>query len=867
MRIQLFVLIVLMALLSVAAVPLAASPTQISASAEWSQPTASHPLASNPGALLFVENVGQFDPAAHFHVRGQSGGLWLTADALWLTMQRNDEGGMMNDRLPSPVARPSSSVGVNLKLTFVGANPNPRLEPFGRSTTKVSFFTGQNAAQWRPDVPVWSGVRYADLYPGLDLVLASNNGQLQPRLVCKADCSSALEAVRLRVEGAESLTLLDRDAEQSAALSNALDVPLQRSGAEAVLIHTAAGDLTWPLLLVVNQDGAPTRTLTDTPATIGNEIIAPFSASTPMAGPAVMPAYLSYSTFLGGSDWDNGLSIAPDSTGNTYVTGFTYSSDFPTTVGAYDTISNGYWDIFVAKLNPTGSSLLYSTYLGSSNLDTGYSIAVDSTGAAYMAGRAYGSDYPTTVGAYDPTWNGGSDAVVTKLDPTGSALVYSTYLGGSDTDLALSMAVDGTGAVYVTGLVYSADYPTTGGAYDTTANGWGDPFVTKLNAAGSALDYSTYLGGGACVDDLCADMGQDIAVDAAGNAYVVGLTPSSDFPTTLGAYDTSHAGGSCSFGFATYDCRDAFVLQLNATGSALVYSTFLGASRDDLGMSLAIDSSGNAYATGSTASFDFPTTVGAYDTSFGGGYFEGDVFVTKLNPAGNALVYSTYVGDTLDDRAFGLAIDAGGKVYLTGDTLSTNFPTTAGAYDTTHNGGNWDAFLLKLNAAGSALNYSTFLGGMGADEGDGLATSTTGNVYVTGYTDSTDYPTTVTAYDTTYNGGGDAFVTRFFLNNVLVVHNIMMRWEIFRPDELAVRVRILDLEDRAAVPGATVTATFTLPDGVTRQSAVSGAQGWANFHVPTAGGGACTIDVVSVTLDSYTLDIDNSTLNKTIECP
>ena len=330
---------------------------------------------------------------------------------------------------------------------------------------------------------------------------------------------------------------------------------------------------------------------------------------------------------------------------------------------------------------------------------------------------------------------------MTKLNPSGTALVYSTYLGGTNGVAGDAIAVDAAGSAYVTGTAHSTNFPTTPGDFQTTYGGNGDAFVTKLNPKGTALVYSTYLGG------TSYDYGYGIAVDGAGNAYVTGYTASSDFPTTPGAFQTTYAGGN----------GDAFVTKLNPKGTALVYSTYLGGSDSDGGYGIAVDSAGNAYVTGYTASTDFPTTPGAFQTTFGG---NGDAFVTKLNPTGTALVYSTYLGGTRGDLGLGIAVDSAGNAYVTGYTASSDFPTTPGAFQTTY-GGNQDAFVTKLNPKGTALVYSTYLGGTSGDFGLGIAVDSAGNAYVTGGTEFTDFPTTAGAYQTTYGGTYDAFVAKF----------------------------------------------------------------------------------------------------------
>jgi hypothetical protein len=388
--------------------------------------------------------------------------------------------------------------------------------------------------------------------------------------------------------------------------------------------------------------------------------------------------------------------------------------------------------------------LCYSTYLGGNSADEGRSIAVDSSGSAYVTGYTFSTDFPTTTGTFQTTTFGGStDAFVTKLNPTGSALVYSTYLGGGYYDFGHGIAVDASGNAYVTGDTSSTDFPTTAGAFQTTLGGIRNGFVTKLNPSGSAQVYSTYLGGS------YSDAGLGIAADRSGNACVTGLTFSTDFPTTAGAFQPTFGGGGSI---------DAFVTKLNPTGSAQVYSTYLGGSGGDEGLGIAVDASNNAYVTGFTQSTNFPTTSGAFQPTFGG---YNDAFVTKLNATGSApLVYSTYLGGSDFERGFGIAVDTLGNAYVTG-VAGTNFPTTSGAFQTTFGGIIVDAFATKINPTGSApLVYSTYLGGSQFDQANGIAVDASDNAYVTGVTTSTDFPTTSGAFQTTFGGYSDAFVTK-----------------------------------------------------------------------------------------------------------
>ena len=443
---------------------------------------------------------------------------------------------------------------------------------------------------------------------------------------------------------------------------------------------------------------------------------------------------ITYSTYIGGIGNEYSYAVAFDASGNAYVTGPT-DGNFPTTTGAYQTtyLGAGYNDVFVAKLNASGTALVYSTYLGGIDDHYAFGIAVDGSGNAYVTGQTRGS-FPTTSGAYQTTYAGSYESFVTKLDASGATLVYSTFLGGNGAvNSAASIAVDGSGDAYVAGFTLG-NFPTTNGAYQTTFGGISDGFLTKLNASGTALVYSTYLGGSA--DDRCSG----VAVDASGNAYVAGRTTGS-FPTTTGSYQTTFGGS-----------YDVLVTKLNTSGSALVYSTYVGGSGLDNANGIAIDPTGNAYVTGSTTG-GYPTTTAAPQTTFGGG--PDDAFVSKVNASGTTLVYSTYLGGSGQDFAAGIAVDASGEAYVTG-TTSGSYPTTTGAPQTTFGGGS-DAFVTKINAAGTGLVYSTYFGGSTGDSGTGIAIDKGGTAYLTGFTNGS-FPTTTGAYQTTYGGTQDAFV-------------------------------------------------------------------------------------------------------------
>lgn len=398
-------------------------------------------------------------------------------------------------------------------------------------------------------------------------------------------------------------------------------------------------------------------------------------------------------------------------------------------------------DAFISKFNADGSALVYSTYLGGAGEDLAYGLALDSSKNAFVTGYTQSVDFPT-LNAAQPGIASSRDAVVTKLNPSGSALVFSTYHGGDDHDEGKAIAVDSSGNAYVTGYTDSSDFPTVN-SYQGDQNGR-DAFVTKFNSAGARV-YSTYLGA------WSTDEAWGIAVDSAGSAYVTGQTKSNDFPT-VNPYD----GAKLSNG-VTYE---AFVAKFNAAGSALVYSTYLGGDGDgdhDTGYGIAVDSTGRAFVTGATDSADFPTTAGAFQRVYGGSM---DAFVTKLHSSGSSLIYSGFLGDTGADYGYAIAVyEDGGGVYahVTGRTGSLNFPT-ADAFQGSRASA-IDAFVTKLNDTGGDLIYSSFLGGTDDEFGYSVALDSSGNAYVGGQTNSASFPT-VNPYSGWSGGSMDAFLTK-----------------------------------------------------------------------------------------------------------
>jgi protocatechuate 3,4-dioxygenase beta subunit len=685
-------------------------------------PSAAAPARVAP--LMFIENVGQFGTRARFQVRGANASLFIADDALWYTFTdtaasnaRNSKRDLPNPRTTARASQPTVRRGVNLKVSFVAANPKPRIEPFNRLSTRLSYFMGKDKTKWRANVPVWGGVRYKDLYPGIDLEITSENGQLTQRLI--AQPNARVNYVQMRVEGASQL-----------ALDN-----------NRLRVSTALGDVRLPMVVATDPRADALH-----PLIVGDVVGFPFArGTTANARVNVRDASdLLFGSYLGGSEDDFGSAIAVDANGAIYVTGATASANFPTTTGAFQTQLAGGRDVFVAKMDPSAAQLIYATFIGGAEDDSGNALRIGANGAAFIAGATNSTDFPTTEGAYQKNAPGNGDAFAVQLGPDGAALAYSTYLGGAASDVANGIALDADGNAYLTGETESSDFPITGGAQK---QGQSDAFVTKLNASGSTLVYSTRIAG----ENI--EAGMAIALDASNAAYVTGVTTSGNFTTSLKALDRRFDSGKARYA-SDAPCGDAFVVKLVSTGDAFAYSTFLGGNGCDVGNGIAVDASGNTFIIGTTNSTDFLTTPDAFQKTLAG---ENDAFIVKLNGDASAAIYATLFGGANNDAGNGIVIDTNGNAIIAGSTLSANLPMTSNAFQSALRG-DADAFIAKLNSTGSALMYATYLGGSGTDGGSAIALDANSRAFCTGITGSTDFPTSPTTYQGSPGGANDAFI-------------------------------------------------------------------------------------------------------------
>ena len=759
--------------------------------------------------LYFEENVGQSDARVRFLARGAGYSLFLTSDETVAVLQPHE-----------------AETGAVVRMRLGGANEQPVVRGEDLLPGRSNYFAGNDSSRWRTNVPQYAKVRMDEVYRGIDVVYYGNQHQLEYDFVVKPGADPG--QIRLRFEGAERIDL---------------------DAAGNLVLHVAGGELRQSLPAVYQElRGVRQRV----PATYRRLSAREFGIDLDdydPARPLVIDPTLVYSTYLGGSAFDQAHTIAIDSSGNSYVAGLTASTNFPTTSGAFQTASGGNLEGFVAKLNSAGTGIVFATYLGGSGVDEADGIAVDSAGNVYLTGRTLSGNFPTTAGAFQTALGGNGDSFAAKLNSTGTALIYSTYLGGVGEETAGGIAVDGAGSAYVSGLTTSLNFPTTAGAFQTAFAGSVDVFVTKLNATGTALVYSTYLGGS---DQEIAGPGMTIAIDSSGNAYVTGLTLSTNFPTTAGAFQTVLAGSS-----------DAFVTRLNGAGTALVYSTYLGGSGQETGNGIAVNSAGDAYVAGNTGSANFPTTAGALQTLLAG---TTDAFVTRLNGAGTALVYSTYLGGSAVDVGQGVAVDSAGDAYVAGRTTSANFPTTASAFQAAH-GGNDDAFVARLNATGSALRYSTYLGGSAPDLATGIAVDVSANAYVTGLTQSANFPT-ANPLQPAMAGGQEAFVAKIATAaSDLAVTKSDSPDPVNAGDNLTYTVNLTNNGPDAA---SSVIVTDTLPANTTFVSAsVTTGSGWSTTAPPAGATGDVVFSKASVAsaeaaVFQIVVRVNSSTPNGTI---
>lgn len=613
-------------------------------------------------------------------------------------------------------------------MSVVGGNRSAKVNAVGQLPGKSNYYLGNDPSKWQTGVPQYARVAYKNVYPGIDLAYYGAQRKLEFDFIVAPESNP--HAIHLAFSGAQKLTT---------------------DATGDLVIASAAGNVVLNKPVAYQQrDGR--RELVDARFTIRARNNVSFELGNYDRGrELVIDPIVTFATYLGGSGEDEAYGIAVDSSGNSYIAGATTSPNFPGPSGT--TVSAGpSFDVFVSKLSADGSTLLYSTILGGNGTNIGLGIAVNALGA-FVIGNTTSTNFPAATASLGTV--GMQNVFVAKLDLTLGTALQVTRIGGSGTDAGNAIAVDSNGNTYIGGQTSSTNFPTSPSPIQATLAGPFDGFVAELNATGTALTYSTYLGGSA--DDLVTGIG----LDASNNAYVTGITLSSNFPTTSGVLQTAQKGMA----------DNAFVAAIKSDGSALIYSTYLGGSGVNDALALAVDSAGEAYVTGDTSSTDFPT-ANPVQSSLAG---TTNIFISKLTADGSALEFSTYFGGSQTnsaiqaDQGTGIALDAFNDVYVTGRTNSTNYPVSGSPFQPALSG-NSDAFITELSNSGFTV-YSSYLGGSGDENFIGNNPSTSigavavdsgSNAYLAGSTNSTTgFHTTAGAFQPA-NGGGlaDGFVAK-----------------------------------------------------------------------------------------------------------
>jgi hypothetical protein len=719
-------------------------------------------IAHRTRPLAFESNRGQFAPAVKYLARGQGFNLFITDHELVLAVPETDANPDATSASTSAVKPFGSGKARVVRIGLSGAQPGFHGDGIDPLPGRINYFIGNDPSKWHRDITTFAQVVQHNVWPGIDLAWYGNSQQLECDFVVKPGADPGQIALALYGAGKTSL-------EESGNLKIGLGARTLTLRKPLIYQKSAGGRR------LVNSDYALERTAA------ADRVRFKLGGYDHHQNLVIDPTVsLQYSTYLGGSGpvyWvagETGYGITVDGTGAAYLTGITWSSNFPgvtsdvvqpqPTAGT-DVSMN--FNAFIAKFAPGGGSLTYATYLGGAPGAAeapgalGYGIAVDSAGDAYVVGTTISQGFPLA-NPYQSDAPFDQSAFLSELNSTGSQLIYSTYFTskgfgpnamGCD---GRAIAIDSSGSAYITGTVWGTTLPTTKGAFQTTLAGHQNAYMAKINItpSGSTLVYSTYLGGSN------ADRANAIALDSSDGAYITGFTSSFNFPITAGAYQTALSGPN-----------NAFVTHFSPTGS-VVYSTYLGgagdtSARGDVGNGIAVDTAGNAYVAGRTYSSDFPLLSPLQPTSASS---NGTGFVTKLNPTGTALVYSTYLGGSGSvslfdgDAANAIAVDNFGSAYITGITRSSDFPIT-NALQSSLDNPNGDAFVTKLDPTGTTLVYSTYLGGSGnasqevmdGDFGTAIALDPSNNAYVTGQTESPNFPIAA-AYQGSLNGTRNAFV-------------------------------------------------------------------------------------------------------------
>lgn len=670
---------------------------------------------SSYSAPSFIENKGQWNNQVLFAVRIKGLNAWILKDKIVFDFYQSS-------RHETQTYRKGHVVEMNL----LNANTEAHAMPKKQLSGLHNYIIGNDPFAWKSNARLFEEVVIEEIYPGIAIRYYIELGYLRYDFILQPGA----------------------DPSQIAFQINGCAAKVEQKS-NTLIFDTQVGKISQIDLFTYQTNLGKKKSLKSEFQLKGSILKIDVEGYNPSASMVIDP--LIFSTFIGGEAFENLYDMKSDSNGNLVVCGTSPGFGFPTTVGAYsETAQTGGDDAFISKLSADGSQLIFSTFFGGTSQELCQGLALDANDNIYIVGTTGSNNLPVTEGSYDETYNtdgfsSNFDIFVTKLNSSGTALIYSTYLGDNGMDFGRSIAIDPAGNAYIAGSSKSFNFPTTSGAFDVSYNGagWNNVVVSKLNASGSDLIYSTYVGGSSGDDATKIALGPD------GSAFVTGTAFSANFPTTPGSIKPVKTGN-----------RDAFVFRLNPEGSALVYSTFIGGNDLDDGYSLTVDSDNNAYVTGLTISADYPVTQGVFNSVAGNGE---NVFISKINPSGSQFLFSGLMGGNNRDVGHNIALSSDNYILLCGETNSATFQVTSNAHMSTLQGIH-DAFVAKISLDGSNLIYSSYFGGTSYEIAHVILNDGSDKLIIAGVTGGANFPTTTGAFDNSFNSGNDPFISKISLN-------------------------------------------------------------------------------------------------------